>query len=342
MNKLPRPKHQLPNWLWPKQRGLTLVELLIAMTIGLVVLGAMSMAFVNSHSARGNIEKVARLSETGRFSLHTLTEDLRLAGFFGETAITATYPANPTEVLTNTAYYVCAATSAELSALIPIHVFGIHNAQNSSKPTCIPEAIKDNTDIIVVRRAATNSVTTAAALSNTYYFQASLCSSDGSQFVLSETAIDWTLKKRNCSDLANLREVVTRIYFVAANNSPGDGIPTLKRLQMVGTSWTTSPEVFPIADGVEEFQVLYGVDTDGNGNVESYVTAPTTVQNWRDVMTAKVSMLIRNAEKTRGYSDEAIMYTVGTKSIAGSGDGYKRHVFGATIEMRNPLGRREL
>src|SRR3974390_200446 len=66
-----------------RQRGLTLIEAMISITIGLVVIGAVSYVYLSSKGAyRGN-ESIARIQEAGRFALDAITRDLRRGGALG-------------------------------------------------------------------------------------------------------------------------------------------------------------------------------------------------------------------------------------------------------------------
>ncbi len=60
-----------------KQHGLTLIELMIAMTLSLLVAAAMVLLFANSKETYRLNENMARLQENGRFAMHLLSSDLR-------------------------------------------------------------------------------------------------------------------------------------------------------------------------------------------------------------------------------------------------------------------------
>ncbi len=66
-----------------KCKGLTLMELMIAMAIGLMLLsGALSM-FINNKRVYKQVNEVGRLQENARFAVEMLTRDIRMAGFNG-------------------------------------------------------------------------------------------------------------------------------------------------------------------------------------------------------------------------------------------------------------------
>lgn len=65
------------------QRGFSLVELMVAVTIGLIILAAVSGIFVTSKSTYNTTDSLARLQENARFAVHYLSRDIRMAGFAG-------------------------------------------------------------------------------------------------------------------------------------------------------------------------------------------------------------------------------------------------------------------
>ena len=65
------------------QRGLTLIELMISIAIGLVVVGAVTYLYVGTHGTYRSNEGLARIQEAGRFALDAITRDIRRAGALG-------------------------------------------------------------------------------------------------------------------------------------------------------------------------------------------------------------------------------------------------------------------
>ena len=80
------------------------------------------------------------------------------------------------------------------------------------------------------------------------------------------------------------------IYFIANNNDPGDGVPTLKRAEL-GTNGTFS--IVPLVEGIENLQFEYGLDTNGDGMPDAVSADPGTyngcaadpcyIANWLNV-----------------------------------------------------------
>jgi type IV pilus assembly protein PilW len=66
-----------------RQHGLSLVELMVALTIGLFLTAGIIQLFIGTNQTYRFNESMARLQENGRFALEILSRDLRMAGFVG-------------------------------------------------------------------------------------------------------------------------------------------------------------------------------------------------------------------------------------------------------------------
>jgi type IV pilus assembly protein PilW len=63
------------------QKGLSLLELLIALTLGIFILASLIGLFVNTKGTYRLNENLARLQENGRFAISFLSRDLRLTDY---------------------------------------------------------------------------------------------------------------------------------------------------------------------------------------------------------------------------------------------------------------------
>ena len=63
------------------QRGATLIELMVAMTIGIFLIGGALYVFTESRSAMGVSDSLSRMQENARFALNSIEPDIRMAGF---------------------------------------------------------------------------------------------------------------------------------------------------------------------------------------------------------------------------------------------------------------------
>ena len=356
-------------------RGFNLTELMIAVTIGMLIMATMTTIFVKNHDARLETERYGQQIENGRFAMQLLTDELRHSGYLAEyippTSLPATFLTKPDPCS------ISGTTIANVAApAFLLHVQGYDNGAGA--PTCISD-LKAGTDVLVVRRASTCAAGTAgcdAALTDgTLYFQASLCmpqaggagvagtelaSTNGqcplcNDYFRLDVPSNLTLHVRNCTTVANLRSFVTRIYFVANNDNAGDGIPTLKRAELGPGGFT----IAPLVEGIENLQVEYGIDQNGDGVPDVLTADPDGlaatacgapaapgVCNWWNAMSANVHVLARSTSITMGYTDSKT-YTLGLKSdgtdnvVGPFGDSYKRHAYESVIRFTNPAIRRQ-
>jgi type IV pilus assembly protein PilW len=328
--------------------GFSLVELMISMTIGLMLLATLLVVFANASSARGELERSSRQLENGRYAVELLSDDLRIAGFFGEINVGAL--AAPA-VLPDP----CSTVPAEWAAAMPIHVQGYDDGAGA--PSCVPADIKANTDILVVRRVKTCIAGVAGcepAIPGKPYVQSTLCSNEMPPYVVGPFgSTAFTLKRKDCTTAAALREYMVNVYFVSTNNRAGQNIPTLMRLEMTGSTIAQ----IPMVEGIEEMNVEYGIDNNGDGQPDANTSDPTNytyagcttctaVNNWSNVVTAQLHVLARSPELSPGYIDTK-SYSLGPDAagtvitVGPKNDGYRRHVYTAMVRIVNPAGRRD-
>lgn len=347
-----------------RQRGFTLAELMIAVAIGLLILAGMTTLFVNNSKAQTEIEKANRQVENGRYAVSLLAGDLRNAGYYGEF--------DPTELATPAAVPdPCALTVAALKDGLALHVQGYDNA-TAGVLSCLTD-VRVGTDVLVVRHARTcvaGAVNCDPVSAGGPYFQASLCANPfeldsgnaDDHYALDASTASLTRHKRDCDQtagsgtLAAIRKYETHIYFVANNDNSGDLIPTLKRAE-IGTdsAGSLTVSVVPMVEGIDNLQLEYGIDTNGDGVADLYSANPPAAngcaaalcaaENWRNVVAVKLNVLARNTEATYSFTDGK-SFVLGNKAdgsanrVPAANDHYKRHAFQAMVNLPNPSGRK--
>ncbi|MBF0219992.1 MAG: PilW family protein [Gammaproteobacteria bacterium] len=90
-----------------QQRGLTLVEMMVALTLGVLVVGGILQIFLNTKLSNNTQTGFSTLYENARIASYVLTENLMMAGFDNSTgtiaqAITATTDNNNSDSITVT------------------------------------------------------------------------------------------------------------------------------------------------------------------------------------------------------------------------------------------------
>src|SRR5690606_41393549 len=62
---------------------LSLIELMIAITLGLVLMAGVMQVFLSSRITFSTHQAMSRVQETGRLAMEFLSRDIRMAGFMG-------------------------------------------------------------------------------------------------------------------------------------------------------------------------------------------------------------------------------------------------------------------
>jgi type IV pilus assembly protein PilW len=275
-----------------RQQGLSLVELMIAMTLSLLLMTGLVTFFVNASSNQREMQKNSTQIENGRYALDTLIQDLHLAGFYGAFSSYAIPAALPDP---------CDMTESVMLSSLALGVQGYQAGSLSAKPTpptaCASLLTAANlapgSDILVVRYAEPAPWTLdTATTAGDRYIQANPitaviqngggtidCGTDalGAAATITRKCTVPTSVDRctaTCtgggSPAGDIRKMNVRIYFVAPCSIPASGalctgstddsgspIPTLKRLELTSSGFS----IVPVAEGVELMKIEYGVDS---------------------------------------------------------------------------------
>lgn len=315
-----------------RQSGISLVELMISLTIGLILLAGITALIVRQSSTRTELEKSSRQIENGRYAMEILRSDIELAGLYGEYSppLTATYtvPVDPCDVAEANQGWDPATQS------VPVPVYGYTGA--ATTPGCVSNRLA-GTAILVVRRTATPPIGAGAGVAGTTYLQVSRCNLDTSAFAFGTSGFN--LKQKDCATLAPLRKYIVRIYYISSCSVCGgsaDTIPTLKMVEFIDGAQTT----IPLVEGIENMQFDYGIAASAtSGSPATYTTTPGA-GDWANVMAVRVNLLVRNNDPTPGYTDTKT-YSLGGAGTVTPGGSYLRHVYNQVVRIVNPSGRRE-
>lgn len=275
---------------YTRMRGLTLIELLVAMVIGLVIVLAAVAALTVARRGFTTVDAASQLRDSGRFAADLIQRVGAQTGYRD--------------------VFIAAGLASEDPAR-DASIGGFNNALlDATNPTTASTArtagtVGDGSDVLVLRYQASQLYTNSED------------STKGT--VADQTMIDCagntiaSIPNPKDSDPAKVAQAYDRrivsIFHVAVNQ----GEPSLMcTYSSTGVApWTT----VPVVQGVENFQVLYGVDgvtanTAPSGTApapdvpDSYLradqmvvagSANNTKANWRRVRSIRVGMVLRSA-----------------------------------------------
>lgn len=331
-----------------RQRGLTLVELLVALTIGLLVAIAALTTLVIGRTGFTTVDNTSQLVDRERFAIDIVSRLVSQAGFedygaalFASRAVHAVrgYDPEPDVFGWNDAFY------EPLDDLAITTATRIADGNRNSKcGTVADTSCRNGSDILLVR------------------FQGSgpLATPDGSIV--------------NCRGEAepgltadDLNQRAANVLYVGREAATGEPSLYCAYYKHATAAWVSGQ---PLIEGVESMQVLYGTDgvtpnvappLYGVGTdtvVDRWLradqlkvpgNAPATRENWRRVRAVRVGLVLRGPP---GSAQEAIASSVsplGPTYVAGADSGSTlalpadsrlRRVSTFTVHIRNNLSTR--
>jgi type IV pilus assembly protein PilW len=326
--------HQ-PCSLPQKSCGVTLIELMIAMVIGLLMIAGALTLYARTRDSYQTLDSISRLQESARYAMDVLEDDVRLAGFWGLT----NNPANVTNIGATIAVgSTCGNWPNNWATDLGNFIAG---SNDSYGLTCAAygSGAQANTDVIAVRRASAQRITQTAA-GVTPFDNDILVATSRSTGVLFVGA-DALAAGYDIADVANqphtddTRQLFVNAYYVSKDSSLGTGYPSLRRWTLGAGPTMTDQEIMP---GVEDMQIQYGIDSTafatGDQRVAAYYVDPGAVPAGAEVVAVRIWLRVRSQSLDLGFVDNT-PYVYADENTAAIGDHYHRFVLQRTIQIRN-------
>ncbi len=353
---------------FPNQRGLTLIELMIGMALGLVVVVGIGYIYMGSRQSYRVQDNMARIQENGRFAMDILGREIRMAGFQGCSTAKFTSTINAQATAQNNYLWdfsrnavegfnaTGAGTWSTVTSGNPATTVGVSNIDTTvvSGTDVIALRSTDDLGIHIVGQPTDNNcgdttadlkVTTNTLLSDGLIVMATNCTNatvfqitnfNSGQNVVHNTGTsspgNATKDLGACFVDGDIVAVSAKSYFI--KNNPAS-IPSLYR--KVSLTATSSSE--ELVEGVQDMQIKYGIDTNGDGAVDEYVDAGAankldTAARWATVLSVRVSLLL--VSRDDNVVDAPQKYVFNGSTVTPT-DRKLRFVFTGTIGVRNRL-----
>ncbi len=319
-----------------RQGGFSLIELMVAMLVGLIIVGGVFSLHTSTRKTERVNEAQMDMAADARFAIDLISYDLRHAGMWGATNKSGLIECKSTDT-------ACTATSNGdtppsniegdceagwyYNLGLPVH--GIDSSEgNPYSTTCIPSGEKylAGTDLLEIRYADAN--TPPALLAGQAHVR--------SNFVNGRIFIGATKPKLSSydSDSITSNHVLHAFaYYISDySDAPGDDIPSLRRVALVN-----GPKVENqlLISGVVDLQVQFGEDRIGNDRqIDRYVDADK-VADWQNVFAVKVWVVMRTDEKQRGVDTSKTFFIAGQEKSYGGVDDYRYFMVSSVIDLRN-------
>jgi type IV pilus assembly protein PilW len=344
----------------PKQRGLSLIELLVALSIGaFLIIGAVTVQSQTRKTFTVN-ENQARLQETARYALSVLEPDIQLASLYGYSnnpwgikmidkdgnTIPAKLMQSGQAALNGvSAIYDACGTNAVTNVVWPIEA-----EDGEWTKGCAPKGNGQipGTDTLTVRHSGTAKVPGVDGRMQVYSNRLAL---DDSRIIFNgEAPTPHALE----DDISEIRDYFMRQYYVAQDSEGRPNLPALRLKQISFDEEDETPEWDDqeVVRGVEDVQIELGVDPgdpdlngvirktpegvaqDTNGNVGRWVTPGDEILKSAQVVAVRIWIRVRAEEAEQGFLDQRVYNYASVKDFV-PGDAFRRAVVSRTIFLRN-------
>lgn len=343
----------------PRQKGFSLLEIMIALVLSSVVIGGTLSVFVNTKKSQRFTNALSQIQESGRFALEFLKHDVRMIGYqgcnsYGEPTVNivsnvitqANFEANKFQGYeVKSGWAAGTPFSSKIQAINGTDAISLTRVTDfSSKNKLMAQSsnqieVSNSPEITISPKA--HMLVMISDCESADLFKVTSLSSDSNAIKLNHSTGS-PIRKSYDTDSAKISSYRQVIYFIGdtkRKNERGDPIYALYQAKAPFTTQHTQE----LIEGVENMQILYG-ESLPSGNMR-YVPANQTGPdiNWRNVKSVKIALLMTTNQAVRTGEDTSTYQLLNTELKApGAGvttahsGGYRlKKVFSTTINIRN-------
>lgn len=310
------------------QRGMTLVELMVAIAIGLFLSLVLYAAYMNSSRLFSLQDHLAEMQDSGRAAIEVLQRESRLIGYLGcvnESSL-ATPPFTSLMGYESASSVVPAISSTEFSGVTG-HALVIRHGAYKSLP--LTATMTSNTSMTAGSDEFGWKGTTPTMLISdcvgAEQFTASAITAAGTTTTLSSGSP----LGRLYTATARVRPVETSIFFLATPT--GKSQPSL--YQRLSNGYVNVD--LRVADNVAEWKLSYATGTeDSKLSASGRKASDLAAAEWKNVKSIRVDLLLISRKPTL---DEPAGYWFDFANVTSKTDRYLRKEMATTIAVRNRI-----
>jgi type IV pilus assembly protein PilW len=267
------------------QRGMTLIELMVAMTIGLFMMLILSTAYFNGAQLFQTQNQLAEIQDNGRAAMELLAKEVRMAGYLGcvnESSL-ATPPFAAIQGYDDLTAYGSALNGAFSDAKGPVLVIR-HGAYNSIPVTSATSASITAGPDVFAWKGTTPTLLISDCVAATSFTAGAVTGSNESLTVAPAAG---TTIAGAFGSTARLRPVETSTFFLATPT--GHSQPSL--YQRYSNGYVNVD--LRVADNVADWRLGYATgDEDSKVNATNQLASSITATDWAKVKALRVDLLL--------------------------------------------------
>jgi len=320
-----------------KERGFSLVELMVAIVIGLILVAGVIELFINNRQMYRVQDNYARLQENGRYALSILGDAIESTGFSGCSSRSGNDLQNTLTSFTQ--------LQRDYDTLITGHAY-----QTSNWSPVLPTDIQTklplpNSDILTIRNIQSPDARITGSSGNqinvnndsgfkegdfvlahdceiSAVFELNGVGSNTLTITADSAAFDYEFKAG-----ARVHKIDTNTFFIRENPN---NQPALYR-------FNSALGLTELIDGIEAIKLQFGIsETGDNGSADYYASADgISATEWDGVVSVRISLLLVSSERNLTTSEYTFSDDSDFSDYTVEEDGRLRRVVSRTITLRN-------
>lgn len=328
--------------------------MMVAMVLGLFLIAGLFRIYLSNKATYDVETALSRLQENTRFAFSILSRQVRMSGYYG----CVRDPSSVQNLLNNSSQY-------EYDFTTPIQGF---DAQGGSWSPALPTSLQAlsppvaaGTDVLTLRGLDGNPVFTTKEMPDTsadLKTDPALASSElhvGDIVMLSDCAGStiFQITNFNANDMGNvvhntgtgspgnaskifshrytvnsqIQKMETSTYFIRPSSLNQDRMALWRK--------NAGNPAQELVQGVDNMQILYGVDTNQDSAADVYDTA-AQVPNWSEVVSVRIALMVSGSKATAQISNPTTLQMLGQNESVPQ-DHRLHRIFTTTIALRNRL-----
>lgn len=318
--------------------GFSIIELLVSVTVGLILIAGISSVYLASKQSYVEVERMSRVTQNSRFALQMITETLQHAGFTGEVPLG--------NITLDTDLDSPPGDCDGIAAVYDINNYLIAATTDSSGTAfgCVTDAVATSSAILVknvrpMRMVDADPDNSADTPDGVISFPTGIQS--GNTYIISNNSRGIIFDGADSASIPSIDEggdipdgsaweYEAQIYYI--RNVAGT--PTLSRRVLTGSAGFTTEDLI---GGVEAMSFLFGLDTNSDGEIDTYRTIANMLNTeWVQVAAVEVDVLVRSETEDPNHTDNEVYNLGGIGAIGPIQDNYHRLVMQSTVSLRNP------
>jgi len=305
------------------EAGFSLIEVMSALVILAIAMTAVFATFISQQKSFTTQSRVAEMQQNLRQASECMTRDIRMAGYGIPDNVVVPGTENPAGITNIRALYAVDNTTGPDQVYI-LYMFDMDaNQLPAVLATAMTGTGSVNVDNSVGFLTSGQELVLITDATTADLFQTTAAGAGVLTFGAGAYSTGHTKLYGVGPPPSTVAKARFVLYYIDSSTDPAH--PSL----MVDRN-VPGQAAQPLADDIEDMQLTYGLDTNGNGVVDTWTASPATPSQIRQV---RLQFIARSRLPEAGWSETRP--TLGNNTGPFTPDGYRRRIQDIVIDVRN-------